>query len=507
MKYLRLLVLSLAVLLVPSCAPEYLDINTDPNNPVDVPARTLMASTTLSMGFHMGSDIHRYSSIYMQQFSGQGQLGVQTREIDRFNVQPTDVNNNFRFGFYAGYLQDLEAIISRTQATSPWYAGIAKVMKAYTFQVLVDLYGDIPYTQAFQLNQFPQPNYDDDAAIYTAIYALLDQAIVDLNAGSSVLVPAADDFIYGGNRTNWRKFARSIQLRMAIHYSEVNPTQATTLLNQLAALPTADFINANSENAGCNFLNLPNQQNPIHQFELQRLDQFYPSRTLVDSMNARLDPRRRFYFTRSDGRHATASDPTTVFVGNLNNDPTQIATPLSRAHIYLRGDTTAASAPVTGRGRIFNYTGAAPQRFMTLAEVNFIRAEATLRFGTAWPGAPTAQQSYTAAITASMQLAGVPTAEINAYLATPSGTLSGSTAAQLQRLITEKWIANYGVSVESWSDWRRTGFPILTAPVGAQLTTIPSVLPYPQAEIDANPKTPARPSVLTARVFWDTRAR
>ncbi|MBK9569531.1 MAG: SusD/RagB family nutrient-binding outer membrane lipoprotein [Chitinophagaceae bacterium] len=135
---------------------------------------------------------------------------------------------------------------------------------------------------------------------------------------------------------------------------------------------------------------------------------------------------------------------------------------------------------------------------LTYAEYCFIRAEAALR------GAPgSAQQFFTDGITASMQEVGVAAIDISNYLAA-NGTLVGTTAQQIRQVIEEKYIALFGVSVEPWTDWRRTGFPVITPPTNGVLNAVPRTLFYPQSEIDLNPNNPGQKgSDLQSRVFWD----
>jgi hypothetical protein len=119
------------------------------------------------------------------------------------------------------------------------------------------------------------------------------------------------------------------------------------------------------------------------------------------------------------------------------------------------------------------------------------------------PGDP--QTWFTAGITASMQEAGVSGANITTYLAA-NGTLTGTNAQKLQQIIEEKYVALFGVSIEPWNDWRRTGFPVITPPTNrlASVTGVPRTLFYPQSEIDFNPNNPGQKSVdLQSKVFWD----
>jgi hypothetical protein len=192
---------------------------------------------------------------------------------------------------------------------------------------------------------------------------------------------------------------------------------------------------------------------------------------------------------------------------------------LSRVHFYVRGNVTSSSIPAGPNLPVSSstglaYDGSAAQNILTFAEYNFIRAELALRYGA--PG--TAETFYQAGITASIQDAGLTAAHASAYLASDAdgdaetvGTLAGTPEEQLQKLIEEKYVANFSVAGEPWSDWRRTGFPLLQLLPGTLNPgnggKVPRVLFYPQQEVDANPKLAAvmRGSMSDRRVFWDTR--
>jgi hypothetical protein len=189
---------------------------------------------------------------------------------------------------------------------------------------------------------------------------------------------------------------------------------------------------------------------------------------------------------------AIVAAPNTYTAVSATAQPAAPNNNYSRIHTFLRGAVTAGAAPP------FTYSGAAPIRMITFAEYNFIRAEAALM------GAPgSAQTFFQAGITASMQEVGVNATDIASYI-TLYGNLSGTTAQQLQQIIEEKYVALFGVSVEPWSDWRRTGYPVLSVPTNSITGAIPRTLFYPQSEIDLNPNCPGqKASNLQGRVFWD----
>jgi len=552
----------MGIVVLGSCKSD-LNINRDPDRIPDSqsPIAQVLTSAEVNLGFEGGSDLFRYATLIMQQMSGAASQPNQTFDYYRHNITGSDENNLWG-SMWATTLQDLETIIKQGTA-SPYYTGIAKVLKAYEMSLAVDTWGDVPYSEAEQLTANVQPHYDDDATIYPKLITLLGDAITDLNAATSALVPGSNSVIYGAwsttTRDKWIKAANVLKLRLFLHYSKINPaftvSQITSLVNSGAL-----FFTSNADNMVAPFYDIQNARNPIAAFEVSRPNYLFADKNMLDLMNAKVDPRRPFYFTSFPyvgiplpitvttsaatasgnvltftstagiavnmvisgtnipyGTTATAVTATTVTLSNnvtgagvgvgasivaapnTYTSVSAIAQPpapnnnYSRIHTFLRGAVTAGATPP------FTYSGAAPIRMLTFTEYNFIRAEAALM------GAPgSAQAFFQAGITASMQEVGVNANDIAAYIAT-YGTLSGTTAQQLRQIIEEKYIALFGVSVEPWTDWRRTGYPILNVPTNSITGAIPRVLFYPQSEIDLNPNVPAQKTanLQGPTVFWD----
>jgi hypothetical protein len=471
----------ISVLTSSSCKKFY-DINKDPDAITTGPIEQQLTSLTVNIGFFAGSDLNRYSSLLMQQYSGQSSgANNQTQDYEKYLIQGSDENNAWGT-LYATILNDAENIIANASASgSPHYSGVAKILKAYAYQLAVDVWGDIPFSEAQQLTQNTQPKYDAGTAIYTALIILLDEGIAEVNATTSNKSPGSNSTIYPGTfaatKTNWIKFANTLKLRLYLHYSEVDPGFAKAQIDQLvnASVP---FIASNADNFQMAFQDQAASQNPIDQFETARAGYLVANARLVGIMNTKNDPRRAFYFTQFPAGSG-------LYLGSAGGAaPSQN---YSKLHAYLRGYNGT------------RYTGDAPIRMLTFAEYNFIRAEAALRFAS--PGV--AQAFYTAGISSSMTDAGVTAANIATYLTT-NGVLSGSAAQQLEQIITEKYIASYGVAVEPWTDWRRTGYPEITPPANAVVGFVPRSLYYPQSEIDLNPNAKQK-SGLDVRIFWDKR--
>ncbi|MBI5859070.1 MAG: SusD/RagB family nutrient-binding outer membrane lipoprotein [Sphingobacteriales bacterium] len=565
LRYLKLIIVFAGVAGISSCK-KFLDINKNPDALPDsnAPIAQLLTSAQVNIGFSAGSDLFRYATEIMQMMSGGASQPNQTYEYYRYNITGSDQNNVWS-SMFATTLSDLELIIKQG-ASSPYYTGIAKILKAFEYSKIVDVWGDVPYTEAQQLTGNTKPHYDDDAVIYPKLIQLLTDAVNELNAASSVLTPGTNSVIYtnGGNFTNaraqWIKLANTLKLRLFLHYSKKDPAfcvaQITALVN--SGVPV---MASNADNFSMQFYDVASQRSPISAFEVSRPNYLFCDAAMLNIMNGKGDPRRPYYFTSFPyqgiplpinlstsaataagnvltftattgaaagmviagtnipfNTTATAVTATTITLSNnvtgagVGAGATLVVAPntftavsatalppapnnnYSRIHTFLRGLVTAGAAPP------FTYSGAAPQRILTFAEYNFIRAEAALM------GAPgSAQTFFQAGITAAMQEVGVSAGQIADYIAA-NGTLSGSTANQLRQIIEEKYIASFGVPVEPWTDYRRTGYPALSIPTNAinGVTAVPRTLFYPQSEIDLNPNCPGQKAIsLQDRVFWD----
>lgn len=499
----KIIIASLLIVSTLGSCEKYLDINTDPDripasNP---PIGQLLTNAQINQANDVGGDLWRYSGLIVQYVSGQASQPNQTYDYGRYNISGSDQNNLWA-GIYSNTLSDLELVITNaTAGGSPHYSGVAKIMKAFEYQLAVDTWGDIPFSETQKLALNRAPKYDKGEDIYKALIVLLNEGIAEVNAATSNISPGSNSVIYtqssfnAAAKLNWTKLANTLKLRIYLHYSKKDPAFMVAQMNALIA-SGAPFFTSNADNYEFKFRNEPNARNPIDQFERVRSNYLFADDNLVTLMNNRNDPRRATYFTPFPYNSSPAT-----YKGVKPGDLAVVN--YSRIHTYLRGAVvTAPASAINAAGGItssiaITYTGDAPLRMVTYPEYCFIRAEAALR----GVGPITdAQVWFTNGITASMQQAGVPAASITTYLAT-SGILG---ATPLRQIIEEKYIAQFGVAIEPWTDYRRTGFPPLTAPSNGLETEVPRSLFYPQSEIDLNPNVPGQKANLKARIFWDT---
>ncbi len=501
------LVLAAFVLPTASCS-DYLDINKSPNAVLDAPIEQVLTSATVGLGFWAGSDMNRYSALIAQQWSGQNPAGanVQTQDYERYLITGTDVNNVWSL-MYATILSDLEIVIQKgVKESSPNYSGVAKVMKAYVFANIADTWGAAPFTEALKFTANTQPKYDDASVIYPALITLLNDAIADINA-TSAKSPTTNSTFYSGawatSKPKWIAAANTLKMRLWLHTSKIDKVKAATEIGLLATAGT--IITSAANDFQMPFVNGTSAKNPIEQFESgSRFNYLFANSTLVDMMNAKIDPRRPRYFTDFPLRSGQ-------FKGAKSGEASSQA--YSRNHIYLRGDTVntvAAAAQSNGsvNYNAFAYSGTAPIRLLTAAESFFIRAEASVLSG-ASIGGIAADSLFRQGIRQSMVAAGVATAIAETYVAA-QGTLTGTNDEKIKKIIEEKYVANFGVINEPWTDWRRTGYPSQIVKVSnAALTSssdVPRSLFYPQSEIDNNlinvPNGKQKVNMVE-RVWWD----
>lgn len=515
-----------------SACDHFLDVNTDPTRLKTANINQVLVAAEGGLGFYSGTDVYLYSSLFAQQATGSGVAGSQTRFYDSYIVTNNDVNNIYT-NYFAGVLADLDYVKKLGLSTgNPTYTGIAKIMQAFTYQQLVDAWGDVPYKEALKGVANVQPKYDNSKEIYDSLFVLIDAGIAQTKL-ANVRAVSSDDLIYGGDMSKWEKFGNTLKLRLALHYAKED---GGAKLNAILA-SGGPFMSSPADNFQMTFESTTARQNPIQQFETSRTDYYAPSQFFVNLMNGKSDPRRAVYFTTYPATTAVTNTSVPPYVGTPSN-ATQ-TNPNSRIHTYLRGavvsDTypavssrvgTTTNTGVNGQGAptaiAVTYDGTAPLRMLLYSEYCFIRAEATLTLGAPAANAQaqtaggstfsantftTAQDWYQQGIRASMAdcnavvTGAIPAASITAYL-TANGTLTN-----LNQIMEEKSVANFGVNLEPWTDFRRTGFPALTSTVAANAngnTVIPRILVYALGEQQSNAANlPTRASLTVKGVFWD----
>ena len=227
-KYISIFSVLLLMLFAFSCSDEIMDeIDTDPNNPTDVPISMLMSGCSAATPYWVtGTTLAWYSSIFVEQTAGaHGQM----RDADRrANINSQLSENSWAFQIYPRLLPDLKIIIEKGSEggseEGKWIdVGIAKILQAYTFLVSTDTWGRIPYAEATLGAENRKPAYDTQESIYAAMLALLDDAIADLQK-DNISTTGGEDYIYGGDPDAWILAAYSLKARAYNRMSNIDAT-------------------------------------------------------------------------------------------------------------------------------------------------------------------------------------------------------------------------------------------------------------------------------------------
>lgn len=392
----------------------------------------------------------------------------------------------------------------------------ARIFKVYLFQRLTDMYGDIPYSQAGlgYLAGILEPVYDKQKDIYMDMLAQLDSAAAALTPGA--VTPGGSDLIYAGDVTKWQKFAYSEMVRIAMRLSKVDPTDAQAWVQKAVAGGT---FTSNSDNALLQHqAAAPNGAgSQVANGSGQVLGAIDPtaahlSQTFVNFLNSTSDPRLGYFGT-------VIADATVL----TDMGDTTAAHQLGQPNGYDVGTdpTNIANAPgYPGNQNLYSYVNrytfarsTAPTFFLTYSETELLLAEAAYR---GWITTGSAATYYANGVTAAMaQLtqagAGPSDAIIGAYV-TANPLVAGSELAMIN---DQYWVASFMDETESWANWRRSGFPVLT-PINYQGNatngTIPRRYTYSTVEAATN-ATNYNAAVsgltngdkMTSRVWWDAK--
>ncbi|MBB5635565.1 hypothetical protein HDF26_004032 [Pedobacter cryoconitis] len=478
-----------AILLLSFGCKKTLDVNTDPNNPLveNATPEVLFPSAVMSTTAVVGGQLAIVGGIWSQYFT-QAQASNQYKNIDSYNLTKNDVSVTVPYTeMFSGALMDYDLTLKKSIERSDWkYNLMATVMKAYSFQVLVDLYDKVPYTEAFQGAANLQPKFDNGDAIYTALLAEIDAALAKDFLGGTALTATQKntDFVFHGDMNLWKQFANTLKLKMYLRMINANPTAAQAGINKLFQ-ENAVFL---STDAGIKtWSGTPNNSNPFYEYNIRRLNtstNLRASVTFVSWLTQKNDPRIVNYF---------GTDP------------------IIPMH---QGDFAATSAqqPTYGDATVLVQSAKDPVWFITKAESYFLQAEALERYA-AGAGA---KDAYDKGLQAAFDQAGQTlSGDLAATYAYPA---TGSLENKIEAIITQKWASFTGThDIEAFFEQQRTGYPkfspvystnaayipgqLVLTPNSVTAGLFPRRLVFPAAATDRNKNTPAVVPITT-KVWW-----
>lgn len=552
--------LLLSSILLVSCN-DYLDVDTDKDNPTIAPLNYLLTSTQVSLA--KTTSFQDYTAdileVYTHQMTARDEQDQYGTKVNNVTVQ-NDWDNIYLT------LTDIESLIKQSSESEDLiYLGIAQLEKAYLMSVAVDLWGDVPYTEATQLKGGTvAPKFDNQIEIYKSVLTLIETAKTNLKTNKG-LEPSADDLFYGGKTDKWIRFANTFKLKL---YNQMRLSSEFDQIGFNALIAENNFFTSIDDDF--QFLHTGNsspsdERNPFF-LESYNSSQFntYLSPWFYEIMmgmnpnihNGNKDPRLSYYFFNQLKAGQFPPDLGDTNTGNPKADYWDASTGFFSIRFGSQGPwrdfstensyTYPGIFPCGGRyddgngGSVeklseFSGTGIAPHRILTYDEFLYIQAE-LIQAGKITGNVTTKLEEAIKAsfakvdqvVTDNKSKQTIPvlsgSTEVTNFI---DGILTefndGNSTKKLEIIMTQKWVATFGDPTDQYNDYRRTGFPILANPNstlqeyeldngdGFPIDDSETVLknPYqlslywPLSELNLNKNAPAQKNPATYKIFWD----
>jgi Starch-binding associating with outer membrane len=494
-----LIVITIVSTIFWGCSKNYLDINTpNPNLATNVTPELIITNamtTTAAIQVASGAQPMTFLNGWMGIWAPSGSYAQNSDDVASY--KETTNYGNILWGYDYHNLEDYYTVEqSSILQVKPFYEAMAKVMKAYVFQQLVDMFGNVPYSNAFQGTIAITPKYDSAQNIYLDIASQCDSAVALMNSPSAIGA-VSSDIMFGGNNQLWIQFANTLKLRILMRQTQMPgqgayiTAEIAKIVNNAGGFLTQDAV-LGTVPKGMQFANNSGQQSPVWGYFRTitgqptsggQADYWRASSYGINVLQSNADPRLPFiYSPDQSGVTYTGS-----VLGSPNNPPGQGTSSLGT------GLLVSASQPAV---------------LMSAAESNFLQAEAIARGYMSGDDAA----AYSAGVQASFNFLGA--GDATAYLIqnNPNSnySLATTTQAKIAVIVRQKWIAENGVTpFEIWADYRRLGLPadipLSISPYKAG-NTVPVRLLYPVSEYTtntANVNAQGNIDYNTTKIFWN----
>jgi len=465
-----LLILFVSPMIFTSCSKN-LDVNQDPNNPTDVPENLILPALLSNFSYEVnGGYPTRIAALWTKHLAG----GIAGNHEGNYLITAQDVNNFWTNYSYPDVMNN--AFVLKNKATAngnPNYSAIAKIILAWNLSMTTDVFGDIPYTDAFKgAEGVFKAKYDTQESIYTSIQALLDEAITEAASTNNVLKVGAEDFVYQGDMKKWTALAHTLKARFHLRLSNA-PGKTASAQAKLALDEIAKGAITLATQPTFKYYAKTGAENPWFQYAIDgkwalttRPSQYYINKLLASN-----DPRIAFQARKIVA--GTGVDPANVgkYIGVTNEAPSNSI-----------GNYSAIGS--------FYSTNDAALYWLVYPEVEFIKAEAEFLVANKTVNA-TVTAAYNKAVKASMDFYGIAATDADTYL--NNNTLKNDANLAYAQIMDQKYIANF-LMFEAYNDFRRTGLPAL--PINNEMypgqvkldqppriNQIPVRFPYPSNEL------------------------
>ena len=505
--FIKILSIGLLITSLVSCS-DWLDVNTDPNNPSEASMELVFPVGTFEVATNVGGYYNLLGGMWSQYWT-QSNAANQYKFIDGYYVNADDFLLQWS-EMYAGALNDLNYVKVQAEKVENWSMYLmATTMEVYAWQVMVDLYDQIPYSEALQGNTGTfSPKYENGKEIYADLITKLETALgKDLEAPSSALTSTMkkQDQVFGGDLSSWVKFANTLKLKLYLHQMYGNAAVAEAGIKKLYS-DGAEFL---STDAMLDiFIDEKDKNNPLYSSNITNSNvatNLRASSTLYNFLVEKGDSRFDLLIDKSpDGKKGVPLPQGGFDINSTVMDPKTIS--------------------------VFKLSPTTPVYFFSIAESYFMQAEVVAK---GW-GNGDAKALYENGVLAAfsrLDLDGSNYISTGGVYEYPS---SGTFEEKQEAIIMQKWLSMAGVQgLEAFLETNRTHYPsVSTIPAwngtssagslnpdfkGGSLIyalggssegkKFPKRLLIPQSERSANTNLPddLKAKKVTDKVWWDTK--
>ena len=532
MKLYNKIFIILFIALLGSCSDDFFDINNDPNRAVEsnLTAQLVLPQAMLNTANRVGTSFG-----FLGHWLGYWAPGA--NYAPNAEEQTYSITTNFGAGLFSGIMNNTyDYRFSENQAKAAgqgFFVGVAKTMQAHNFCQLVDIYNNVPFTEAMQGINVVRPKYDDAKLVYEESFKQLDSALVYFKAvkaaGGVDAVLGASDIMFQGDVDKWIRFVNTLKLRYLVHQS-ARSDRASYITAEIAKIVAegSGFLGSGEDAAvrPAYSADKPNAFYGAYGFNVagnQATDFWRGNKTAIGFLKLDGDPRIGYFYKPAvSALPANAPEPFRTeapaqYRGNEYGRPIDNSTyPYQTANYVsqIGGVGTAGAMTASSFGLVKGYDQ--PMWILTSVESMFLQAEAIQR---GWL-AGDKEAAYKNAIRESFRWLNVDKsrtaadASFNAWYTAQdennNGNVSYADAAdKLKVVLYQKYLAMNGTNhLEAWTDYRRNGaFPAIPLSVnpGRTSSVLPIRLLYPQREYDLNEENVTAVGTIsqfTSKVWW-----
>ncbi len=495
MKKIKILSVIVPIIIFISACSKFLDVNHDPNNPEEATPGLVFPAGVESTAQVIGGSWNILGSIWSQHWTSRPNA-PQYQGEDRYEVQAGDYSYDL-YGWeylYTRPLMDFEWVKNTAREQENWtFYLMANVMQAYTYQVLVDFFDQIPFSEA--LKQKPAM-FEKGQDIYDSLIVRLDDALSKNLKAITAINPKESDLVFGGNMDKWVEFANTLKLKIYLRQRFARPAVAEAGINALYS-NGAKFL---SEDAAFDdFANESGRDNYCYAKEFRKGSiNICVSRTILDYLRQKNDPRLPYMFEKVGATYYG------MFQGDIRNEYSYVGENEEVPSTFSKPKVTALQ----------------PVYFMSAVESKLLQAEANLIYGL---GSTSAEDLYQEAVELDYKRKEIPKETTPQFV-----TFTGDQEKDFEIIMVEKWIALANTQgVETFFEHNRTGYPknnptliseesfedTYNSRKGQFIVSATSVLPphdlpkrllLPTSEASKNPKFPKREPMYVP-VWWDVK--